>query len=560
MIGSGKNARIWGKAAAGFKAAARRSFKRAAAAALAAVMAAAGAFGGTAAAAERPHYISATYCSDEWVITFWNSESAHMEEELKQIAADGFNSIILVVPWREFQPSMSPVRYEDYAFDKLDRVMREAERAGLDVLFRVGYTWDYSRADDSDSCLERFRSLLYDDTARAAWRDYVSTLYKAASAHNNFAGGFLTWEDFWNFVESAGSYGKGKNSRDWAKKIGYSDYVMEHYTIDEVNELYGEDFRSGDDIYLPEAKSHGFKLFYEFYDDFLNEILAESQQVFPNLSMEVRLDVDPVYPEDGEAVGCSHQSTFSCGSSSFTSAMYSVAMGQEQGRVIGADEGVRTMDAILGLTQFFNGGKPIYVDQFLFMDNTPGFESNARLNPQEIPAFIAGSADVLRRRSKGYGIWTYRDYCDSVVYNAQFGLGESGWMFEGQASVQERDGNRRACLPARSAVSQNLHVNLSPKSDEPVRVRFLAGGDEGSQIVVSLDGKKKTIQVGGEGKVYEAEFGSGSYGSLRFESIGNAWVDDVKAYAFVTKSEIYGIDGAPGAALEALRGLNAAMR
>ena len=93
---------------------------------------------------------------------------------------------------------------------------------------------------------------------------------------------------------------------------------------------------------------------------------------------------------------------------------------------ITADEAVRTMDQILGLTQIFNGGKPIFVDQFLFMDNTPGFEKNGRLIESEIPAFIVNSSDVLRRRSKGYGIWTYRDYCDSVVYNAQFGLDEKG--------------------------------------------------------------------------------------------------------------------------------------
>ena len=43
---------------------------------------------------ENGYLKSATYYSDEWVINFWNSESNHMEEELKQIAEDGFNSII----------------------------------------------------------------------------------------------------------------------------------------------------------------------------------------------------------------------------------------------------------------------------------------------------------------------------------------------------------------------------------------------------------------------------------------------------------------------------------
>ena len=45
---------------------------------------------------------SVTYVSDAWVINFWNTESDHMEEELAQIAADGFNSIVLAVPGGNF--------------------------------------------------------------------------------------------------------------------------------------------------------------------------------------------------------------------------------------------------------------------------------------------------------------------------------------------------------------------------------------------------------------------------------------------------------------------------
>ena len=59
------------------------------------------------------------------------------------IARDGFNNIILVVPWREFQPGMSPCTYNQYAWDKLDRVMDAAAARGLSVMLRVGYTWDY---------------------------------------------------------------------------------------------------------------------------------------------------------------------------------------------------------------------------------------------------------------------------------------------------------------------------------------------------------------------------------------------------------------------------------
>ena len=106
------------------------------------------------------------------------------------------------------------------------------------------------------------------------------------------------------------------------------------------------------------------------------------------------------------------------------------------------------------------------------MDNTPGFEKNGRLIESEIPAFIVNSSDVLRRRSKGYGIWTYRDSCDSVVYNAQFGLDEKGWNFQGEAYVMDDGGNKRAYLPSRSAIVQDFNVQL--KKGSQVHVQFSA--------------------------------------------------------------------------------------
>ena len=103
-----------------------------------------------------------------------------MDEELKQIAEDGFNSIILVVPWREFQPSVSPEQYNDYAWEKFDRVMEAAGKQDLKVMLRVGYTWDYY---GSDNVLERYEKMLYDETVKQAWMHYTKRLYEKASAH-----------------------------------------------------------------------------------------------------------------------------------------------------------------------------------------------------------------------------------------------------------------------------------------------------------------------------------------------------------------------------------------
>ncbi len=96
-------------------------------------------------------------------------------------------------------------------------------------------------------------------------------------------------------------------------------------------------------IFLP-GKDYAFKLFYDFYDDFLNDLLEDTQKVFPGLSMEVRLDVDPVSAQDGNGeTGASHYGTFQCGNAEYTSLMYSVSMGHGFGNVLSAEEAIKTM-------------------------------------------------------------------------------------------------------------------------------------------------------------------------------------------------------------------------
>ena len=343
---------------------------------------------------------AATYVSDAWVSNFWNSESDHMDEELAQIAADGFNCIVLVVPWREFQPGVLPVSYNRYAFQKLDKVMDAANAHGLMVELRVGYAWDYY-ADESATSASRFREVLKDPSTRAAWLAYVGQIYQTASAHSNFHGGFITWEDFWNYVEDAANLGKGANSRNAAKDCGYQAWLKKHYSLKQVNEAYQpeEKFTSYDDVYIPARKDYAYKLFYEFYDDFLNDLLEDTQKVFPNLSMEVRLDVDPVNALDGEGqVGAPHYNTFACGNAAYTSLMYSVSMGHGFGDVLSAEEAIKTMNEQLSLVRANNGGKPVFIDQLLYMDATEGFEQNARLAESHRGAYLTGHAACAYKR------------------------------------------------------------------------------------------------------------------------------------------------------------------
>lgn len=505
---------------------------------------------------ENGYLKSATYYSDDWVINFWNSESFHMDEELKQIAEDGFNSIILIVPWREFQPSVSPEQYNDYAWEKFDRVMEAAGKQDLKVMLRVGYTWDYY---GSDNVLERYEKMLYDETVKQAWMHYTKRLYEKASAHENFCGGFITWEDFWNFAENSVYYGSGLTGKKMAAKCGYTQYVKDHYTLEELGKMYNDTFESYEDVYLPDSlDSYGRKAFYQFYDDFLNRILAETQTVFPDLSMEVRLDVDPVKRPDGTLEGAPHDSTFSCGTSGFSSAMYSACMGFESmGQTVSAASAIANANLYLDHMSAASGGKKLYLDQFLFTDNTPGFEKNAKLAESEKRAYLDGMADIFKAKTMGYGIWSYRDYGDNKLYNAQFALDKQGWTFSGGSYIENRNGNKMAAVPVSGKISQSIQKRTAGGKGKNAYVRFFLEGDGNCRVTVRGGEKSQTVSAG-DPQTVKLTFSDTAISELSFtvQGTGKAYIDDVKVYTWITEGNMYHMDGRESSCAQAIRDMN----
>ena len=505
-----------------------------------------------------PSYLkAATYVSDAWVSNFWNSESDHMDEELAQIAADGFNSIVLVVPWREFQPGVLPVSYNRYAFQKLDKVMNAANAHGLMVELRVGYVWDYY---NDDVVTGRFRDLLKDPSTRAAWLAYAKQIYRTASAHSNFYGGFMTWEDFWNYVEDAANLGKGANSRNAAKECGYQTWMKKHYSLKQVNEYYqpAEKFTSYDNVYIPPRKEYAYKLFYEFYDDFLNDLLEDTQKVFPNLSMEVRLDVDPVDAQDGNGqVGASHYGTFPCADAGYTSLMYSVSMGHGFGDVLSTQEAIKTMNEQLSLVRANNGGKPVFIDQLLYMDATEGFEQNARLAESHRGAFLTGIPDTLRAHTNGYAVWTYRNYTNNPGYNHQFALGTRGWNGT-NGSVMERNGSSQLLLQSGGSLAQKVGHRIGGRTTHDGHVCFTADSDEPAVLTVKLGSMSQTVEVNGP-KQYDLNLGRKGFYEVSFETDGDVYLDNIHVYNFVQDGQLRDIDGNELSCMGAMRTLNASM-
>lgn len=504
-------------------------------------------------AAEIPEYMrSVTYFGDEWPINYWNSEDKNMEENMARIAADGFNSLILVIPWREFQPSEVGSYFNERAFARLDQVMDCAERHGLGVVLRLGYVWDYLGATETP---KRFAAITKDDgPERKLWLEYSKKVYETAAAHENFWGGFITWEDFWNYTENMGRDMAMSSRIRMAKDCGYQAYLEENYTLDQVRGFYGPKLETFEQVYIPYKDHPSAELFYEFYDHFLTELTTETQAVFPGLSLEIRADGDIVYDGMGGKKYYSHSATYPCPGADYAALMYSVSMGQvNTGNKIPASEALAAMTRNLD-SIYAAAGKPLYIEQLLYMDSTEAFSHNTQVEDEQVGTFVRSLAPVLSGRTNGYGLWVYRNYVNNAVYNSQFALDQEGWSFSGDSRIEERNGSKAAVIGKKGSISQDLDGRIPGSSR--IHVEFYAEAENGgASVTVRLGGDEQTIHVG-EGKTYRMEFASLPRYTFSITAERRIHVDDIRVYTYEQNGRIYERDGSAGDLAGDFRALN----
>lgn len=494
----------------------------------------------TAYAAEKPAYLkSVTYFGDEWPINYWGSEDKDMAANFEKIKADGFNSIILVVPWREFQPADGIQEFNPDAFARLNQVMNCAAEHDLWVVLRIGYSWDYYGKAELPA---RFEGVINEDGAeRRQWLRYCDAIYQAVSVHPNFHSGFITWEDFWDYVHNMSRENTKKTMKKMAWSSGYQKYLNEHYTLEYISEKYGEEFNSYSDIYIPFRHMEATELFFEFYDQMLNGLLADSQTVFPGLSMEVRADGDPVYKEDGSMYYYSHHATYPCDGAEYSALMYSVSMGQRnESDRISAGEALaamnRNMNSLTSLS-----GKKYYAEQLLYMDSTEAFSYNTQIHDEETDDFVRALSPVLQQTTMGYGLWVYRNYVNNCVYNGQFGLGTSGWKFYKGSAVEDFNGTKMAHLGEGGIITQELAGRMS--GGPAIHVEFYAAPElNNATLRVKLGEEEQKVKIQ-EGGTYQLTFPWTHHYNLTISTDKRAYVDDIRVYTYEQYGRIYGKDG-----------------
>lgn len=508
------------------------------------------------------YILGAHYFGNEWPITFWSSEFYNIDADMQKIKNDGFNTVVLVIPWGEFQPSIEPIRYNDDIFKRLKYVVNKADSNNLKVIVRIGYAWDFDPEVQYPNA-ERFEKLYINSKFYGAWLDYVSKVKNELAQFHNVTFGFLTWEDFWGIVEKSLHMDSLDGRINYAREVGYQDYLKKNYNLSDISKIYGQSFVSFDQIPTPKQKEKAMGLMYEFFDETLiNKYYLPARERFGNLSLEVRVDSDPVYDSNGQINWYSHKKTYNLPNSSYTTIYYSPSMGAENNRNEESSNRVLgRLDSILNNVKQNAGNNKIFIDQFLYYDNTPAFSHNTKIKSNELSTFIERSYDSLKKYTSGYALWNYKDYAANTVYNSAFEIGFKGWETN-NIKLIKNDGDNAVEVNERGWISQTIPKSRDFYHDysEYVNLHFFAKAvNRTSTIQLSVGDWKVQQKIDNEWKNYNFKIPVSQLDKydLKFTSLSSKFVlDDIYLYSFIQKGKVYDVNGDSDTLLDSIKNLN----
>ncbi|RKZ54094.1 MAG: hypothetical protein DRR16_00870 [Candidatus Parabeggiatoa sp. nov. 3] len=394
--------------------------------------------------------IATHFLAQGWAANFWSYLNINkVDQEIELIQSMGFNTVILLIPWVGFQTKVDPITYYQDYFTLFQQLLDKLQQHNLQVILRLGYSHDNGPDSEPEGFLRQI-VIAAEPLMLKAWCDYLDRLWDIAQRYSNVLGGFITWEDFF-FMDL--THTPPETRLLFGTRTGYQRYLEEHYTLEEISDRYQHSFEAYTDIPIPAFKSRAIHLFCAFWDQILIETLFQaSKKHFPPLTMEVRTDCD--YQEDSTIC---HHDTFDLTPDTYlTTIYYAPAWGApNDGRLETAEEVLKRMQFMFDHlhTQTNN---LFFIDQFNFIDNTPGFEHNTSILPDQIPQFLAGVAPILQSQTIGYGMWTLHDVRANALKNGLFERDYPIWEIDNGEIVFDSATQKKAALLRSNGVLSQL--------------------------------------------------------------------------------------------------------
>ncbi len=492
---------------------------------------------------------AAHYFADGWALNMWQvAEPKRFRGDLRQIRLDGFNAIIVLVPWRGFQTDCLVPQYDPFYVAQLQRLLKAAEKEKLEVIVRASYL-HHSLEQNVPSAFAMVGRLREDPATMSAWLDYLRNLHQVCSRYRSFRQAFISWEEFWGSFIKLQRYEESRRER-LMEPTGFSNYLQER-GISGITAI-------------PEAEDPAFEHYLAFINQSVRQLIEAASEVFPGISAEFRVDLDPVNGPDGVTWRANDNYA------NWPTTRYSYwapFMGAENvGELLSSERTLELLRYIMGLVTEQGENCDHIIDQFNFVDDTAAYINvHARIEPDEVKQFLEGAAPILKKFSSGYGIWAYRDYKQNILYNPKFLMGLAGWqVVSGSARPLGRN-KPGVKLGSNTILRQTLPAPVSGLQRAIPFTEFqleVAGLEENDQLQIRINaGPWQAIEVGNLGgtATVQVDYGQVWDDGLLIEirnSGGRTTLTGMVFYHTVFQCGIRDVSGREGPYLAALRDFN----
>ncbi len=504
---------------------------------------------------------SVHYFSSAWPITFWQDfEEGDVARELQQIKNDGFNTVILVVPWRGFEVGFENEQTASIPFfyDRLSFVLAEITKQELKYILRLGFP-HFHMPEEKTYALEQCIGIYTDKKTQSQWRDYLQKIKEAtAPFHPYYAGTLVSWEDFW-CPHSYFPIQPFESRLQMAQFMNYGKWLQQQ-NQNMVKVFLQQNNVNFDQVAVPEPADLSYVLYLDFIDKMFKELLLQpTQDTFTDAAMEIRVDKLPVKQGDNYT-WIDHDLYLE--EKNLRGTYWAPFWGAaNNGELISAKQALDTFHYFLKMVSDNGKNTNHVLEQFNFYDNTIHYPNHANIKPDEIETFLIGAQPLIEKYSKGFGVWAYRDYHDNAILNGSFEMGTTGWYISGNGKIISDNQDESLFLEANSSLVQKFLPDKRFKLlIEYDHVTMCLISSNNTHLEVNLGDqpiKKWPIEKGGNCTQLSADpFKVLDPINFSITTTSDVTIDEIKLYGFTQILGLYDANGKPSKYIDIYRQIN----
>lgn len=389
------------------------------------------------------------YFGDYGTANFWSNISFDdITRDLKFISEQGFNTILIVLPYADFKPNLE--NFDTRNKETLEFILSQAKQNNLEVIFRIGYLWESNfhqnrtleRYIDMYSCFKNKKKSVFEDD----FISYINHYYD----NYKFLHMMLSWEDLFWPIHFYNLDKRDEDQYNERETVKFTEHLLNRIGYKE--KLHIEQRTNGD---FDKIRYNG-AVSYAYYNT-LNVQSWDDDFIGHNFGRGIIIDENMLVEKQ------------------FV-------------------EWYSRMQKELELDDNHN----LIIDQFNIIDNT--FDDDTHHNEflktkqklicteEKLDSILRFIGPIIKNNILGIGFWSLWTTYAGHVYNGTFKYESEGWETDGYVHDNQAD------LKIGQSISTNLgYIRLDDNKTWNILIKYSANTD--SKILVKFNNTNEVVSL-----------------------------------------------------------------